>query len=37
MLDERAPAYTVRGATDGCAVMDIAADVPAVTGWVTLS
>lgn len=35
LLDERAPADTVRVATDGRTVIDIAAEVLAVTGWVT--
>lgn len=35
LLDERAPADTVRVATDGRTVMDIAAEVLAATGWVT--
>ncbi len=34
LLDERAPSDTVRVATDGRTVMDIAAEVLAVTGWV---
>ncbi|MEE1760329.1 MULTISPECIES: hypothetical protein [unclassified Streptomyces] len=34
LLDEQAPADTVRVATDGRTVMDIAAEVLAVTGWV---
>lgn len=33
LLDERAPVDTVRVATDGRTVMDIAAEVPTVTGW----
>ncbi|NEA98373.1 hypothetical protein [Streptomyces sp. SID13726] len=34
MLDERAPAGTLRVATDGRTVIDIAAEVTAATGWV---
>ncbi|MFM9552544.1 hypothetical protein SAMN04487980_1003146 [Streptomyces sp. cf124] len=34
LLDERAPSDTVRVATDGRTVMDIAAEVLAVTGWI---
>ncbi|MEV3908203.1 AAA family ATPase [Streptomyces canus] len=34
MLDERAPAGTLRVVTDGRTVIDIAAEVTAVTGWV---
>jgi hypothetical protein len=33
-LDERAPVDTVRVVTDGRSVVDIAGEVPAVTGWV---
>ncbi|BBC29559.1 uncharacterized protein SGFS_008530 [Streptomyces graminofaciens] len=35
LLDARAPADTVRVATDGRSVVDIAAEVLAVTGWTT--
>lgn len=35
LLDERAPTDTVRVATDGRTVIDIAAEVLTVTGWVT--
>lgn len=34
MLDERAPAGTLRVVTDGRTVIDIATEVTAVTGWV---
>ncbi|WP_405523550.1 AAA family ATPase [Streptomyces canus] len=34
MLDERAPAGTLRVGTDGRTVVDIAAEVTAATGWV---
>ncbi|GLP65418.1 hypothetical protein TUSST3_20380 [Streptomyces sp. TUS-ST3] len=34
MLDERAPAGTLRVVTDGRSVIDIAAEVTAATGWV---
>ena len=34
LLDERAPVDTVRVVTDGRSVVDVAADVPAATGWV---
>jgi hypothetical protein len=34
VLDERVPADTVRVATDGRSVMDIASDVVSTTGWV---
>ncbi|MDQ0913059.1 hypothetical protein [Streptomyces canus] len=34
MLDERAPAGTLRVVTDGRTVIDIAAEVTAATGWV---
>ncbi|MFJ9008226.1 hypothetical protein [Streptomyces canus] len=34
MLDERAPAGTLRVVTDGRTVIDIAAEVAAATGWV---
>ncbi|MBZ3901410.1 nucleoside/nucleotide kinase family protein [Streptomyces griseiscabiei] len=34
LLDERAPEDTLRIATDGRTVMDIAAEVLAVTGWI---
>ncbi|MEU9173464.1 hypothetical protein AB0D34_37830 [Streptomyces sp. NPDC048420] len=34
MLDERAPADTLRVVTDGRTVIDIAAEVTAATGWV---
>ncbi|CAM5718234.1 AAA family ATPase [Streptomyces canus] len=34
MLDERAPAGTLRVGTDGRTVIDIAAEVTAATGWV---
>lgn len=37
MLDERAPAGTLRVATDGRAVIDIAAEVVAATGWAPTS
>ncbi|WP_037905906.1 AAA family ATPase [Actinacidiphila yeochonensis] len=35
LLDERAPADTVRVATDGRTVVDIAREVVAATGWAT--
>lgn len=34
MLDERAPAGTLRVVTGGRTVVDIAAEVTAATGWV---
>ncbi|MDQ0604044.1 hypothetical protein QF037_008389 [Streptomyces canus] len=35
LLDERAPAGTLRVGTDGRTVIDIAAEVMAATGWVS--
>lgn len=37
LLDERAPADTVRVATDDRAVTDIAREVVAATGWMSAS